>query len=84
MYHLTAGGRTSWHGFATEIVEALAKKGLAQRVPVIPIGTADYPTPAERPGNSVLSNEKVRSVFGVEQVDWKAQLEECMGEVQVD
>jgi dTDP-4-dehydrorhamnose reductase len=78
VYHLTAGGRTSWHGFASEIVEALAQKGLAPRIPVVPIGTADYPTPAARPANSVLSNEKVERVFGLKQVDWRAQLRECM------
>lgn len=78
VYHLTAGGRTSWHGFAGEIVEALACKGLAPRVPVLPIASTEYPTPAARPANSVLSNEKVKRVFGVEQVDWRAQLRECM------
>jgi dTDP-4-dehydrorhamnose reductase len=78
VYHLSAGGRTSWHGFAEQIVEALAGKGVVPRVPVMPISTADYPTPATRPVNSVLSNAKLRRVFGVEQVDWRAQLEECL------
>jgi dTDP-4-dehydrorhamnose reductase len=78
VYHMTAGGRTSWHGFASEIVEALAQKGLAPRIPVVPIGAGDYPTPAARPANSVLSNEKLKRAFGVEQVDWRAQLRECL------
>src|SRR5262249_38330566 len=47
--HFAGDGPTTWHGFATAIVEAA---GL--RVPVEPITTADYPTPARRPRNSVL------------------------------
>jgi dTDP-4-dehydrorhamnose reductase len=50
-YHLTNSGSTSWHGFAQAIVE---EAGLS--VPVEPIGTADYPTPAPRPAYSVLAN----------------------------
>jgi dTDP-4-dehydrorhamnose reductase len=82
VYHLTAGGRTSWHGFAAAIVDALADRGLSPRVPVIPIGTADYPTPAARPANSVLSNDKIRRVFGLEQVDWHTQLSDCLAEAR--
>jgi dTDP-4-dehydrorhamnose reductase len=81
VYHLTAGGRTSWHGFAAEIVERLAQTGVTPRVPVVPIPAADYPTPAARPVNSMLSNEKVRRVFGVEQVDWHEQLRDCLAEI---
>jgi dTDP-4-dehydrorhamnose reductase len=81
VYHLTAGGRTSWHGFACAIVDALTRKRVAPPVPVIPIGAAEYPTPAARPANSVLSNEKVRRVLGVEQVEWRTQLEECLAEL---
>jgi len=55
IYHLTAQGQTTWHGFAQSIVEALPD---GKRPPVIPIGTADYPTPAMRPANSVLSCER--------------------------
>jgi dTDP-4-dehydrorhamnose reductase len=50
-YHLTNSGSTSWQGFAQAIVE---EAGLS--VPVEPIGTADYPTPAPRPAYSVLAN----------------------------
>ena len=50
-YHLTNSGSTSWHGFAQAIVEEARLS-----VPVEPIGTADYPTPAPRPAYSVLAN----------------------------
>lgn len=82
VYHLTAGGRTSWHGFASAIVDALADRGLSPRVPVVPIGTAEYPTPAARPANAVLGNDKIRRVFGLEQVDWRTQLSDCLAEVR--
>jgi dTDP-4-dehydrorhamnose reductase len=52
-YHFTAGGVTTWHGFASRIVEIAAP--ITGRNPhVIPIGTADYPTAAKRPANSRL------------------------------
>jgi dTDP-4-dehydrorhamnose reductase len=52
-YHFTAGGITTWHGFASRIVEIAAP--ITGRNPhVIPIGTADYPTAAKRPANSHL------------------------------
>jgi dTDP-4-dehydrorhamnose reductase len=52
-YHFTAGGVTTWHGFANRIVEIAAP--ITGRNPhVTPIGTADYPTAARRPANSRL------------------------------
>lgn len=60
LYHLTAQGRTSWHGFTQAIVDhaSTVKKPL-----VTPIATADYPLPAKRPLNSVLSSEKLMEAF---------------------
>lgn len=52
LYHLTAQGQTTWHGFAQTIVAHLS----TERKPVVtPIATQDYPLPAKRPANSVLS-----------------------------
>lgn len=84
VYHLTAAGRTSWHEYAVEIFR-LARPwdaALAQRSPsVLPISTAEFPTPAKRPANSVLSNEKIRQVFGVQLPDWQGSLRDCLEEV---
>ncbi len=83
VYHLSAAGRTSWHEYAVEIFR-LARSwdaALAQRSPsVLPISTAEFPTPAKRPANSVLSNEKIRQVFGVQLPDWQGSLRDCLEE----
>jgi dTDP-4-dehydrorhamnose reductase len=70
LYHFTAQGETSWHGFAQAIV---AGAGLS--VEVAPIATSEYPTAARRPMNSRLDNGKLERVFGLRLPDWRAQLE---------
>jgi dTDP-4-dehydrorhamnose reductase len=72
IYHLTAAGETSWYGFAEAIFEQFA---LERRPAVVPITTAEYPTPAKRPAYSVLSNEKFARVFGLRLPDWRDQLQ---------
>lgn len=75
LYHLTASGATSWHGFATAIFELSAQS----KKPVIrEIGAASYATPARRPMNSVLSNEKFAKAFGVRPPDWRDALQLCL------
>lgn len=86
-YHLTAGGETTWHDFAKAILEeasavpqsapwfAAATNGrplTARRV--VPITTADYPTPARRPAYSILSNSRLTETFGVRLPHWRNQL----------
>lgn len=77
-YHMTCGGTVSWHGFASRIVEQASTLGLCRRVPVRPITTAEYPTPAARPAYSVLSNEKLLRDYGVRLPSWEAALDECL------
>ncbi|HAF44762.1 MAG TPA: dTDP-4-dehydrorhamnose reductase [Gallionellaceae bacterium] len=80
-YHLTAGGRTSWHQYAEEIVR-LARQydaALADKALVIkPIATQEYPVAAKRPANSVLANDKVRDTFGIVMPQWQKSLSACM------
>jgi dTDP-4-dehydrorhamnose reductase len=75
VYHLTAGGSTSWHGFAQAIFDMseLPKKPVLK-----PIPATAYPTPAARPANSRMSNEKLRDVFGVSAPGWREALQLCM------
>lgn len=76
LWHLTAAGETSWHGFAEAIVADAHARGLLPRVPrVVPIATADYPTPAKRPAYSVLDTARLRSDFGIDLPTWRGEME---------
>jgi dTDP-4-dehydrorhamnose reductase len=77
LYHAACTGQTSWHGFATKIIEYA---GYANRICVTPITTAEYPTPAQRPAYSVLSSEKLARVFGIRLPDWETGLRRCLSE----
>ena len=83
VYHATAAGTTTWFGFAREIFEEMQRQNrLDFAAPrLTPIATADYPTPARRPANSVMSNAKLRASFGVELADWRAGLEETVSAI---
>jgi dTDP-4-dehydrorhamnose reductase len=81
VYHLTAGGETSWHEFACHIVEHQRRHEpvLAKRIE--PITTEEYPLPARRPRYSVLNNDKLLDTFGIALPDWKAGLEQVLEEL---
>lgn len=73
--HLTAAGRTSWHGFASAIVEQAHARGLlARAVPVHAIATADFPTRARRPAFSVLDCAALTQDLREPLPDWNAAL----------
>jgi dTDP-4-dehydrorhamnose reductase len=77
LYHLSAAGETSWCGFARAIFERRARAG--QRAPrVVPITTAEYPTPARRPAYSVLDNSRLAADFGWRQPSWEEGLDEVL------
>src|SRR6185436_17616937 len=69
IYHLSAAGETTWHGFAAAI---LAGRGL--KVPLAAIRSDEYPAAAKRPKNSLLDNSKLRATFDVELPDWRQGL----------
>ncbi|MFP5208851.1 MAG: dTDP-4-dehydrorhamnose reductase [Acidobacteriota bacterium] len=75
LYHMTCSGSTTWRRF-TEAIFSGAGSLLSGKIPeVVPIETKDYPTPATRPRNSVLSNTKLQERFGVRLATWEAALE---------
>ena len=76
-YHVSCTGDTTWWHFAKRTIEL---SGLGERVRVLPIGTADYPTAARRPAYSVLSNTKLERVFGIQLPDWEQGLKRCLAE----
>jgi dTDP-4-dehydrorhamnose reductase len=77
LYHLSAGGRTSWFGFA----QAILRKA-AVATPVVPIRSDQYPAKAKRPSNSVLDNSRLKETFGMSLPDWESQLEQVMAVVE--
>jgi dTDP-4-dehydrorhamnose reductase len=77
IYHLSCGGRTSWHGFTAAILAHLA--GMDDRLAsLIAIPTSGYPTPAARPANSQLDCDKLAATFGVRLPDWETALALCL------
>ncbi|WIM06707.1 MAG: dTDP-4-dehydrorhamnose reductase [Candidatus Nitricoxidivorans perseverans] len=80
LYHLTAAGETSWHGFAEAILAGALQAGLLEcSPPVRRITTADFPTPARRPANSRLDNARLAADFGIALPGWGRQLDLCLG-----
>ena len=74
VYHVTASGSTSWHGFAKAIARL---EGVDPAVRIVPIPSEAYATAARRPKNSRLSNEKLRRQFGVVLPPWETSLAVC-------
>ena len=75
LYHMTCSQSTTWCGLAQAIF-ARAGKLLDGKAPLVtPIATADYPTPAKRPRNSVLSNARLQDSFGVSLAPWQTALD---------
>jgi dTDP-4-dehydrorhamnose reductase len=81
IYHMTAAGSTSWYGFA----RAIFGSGILAVPPrVQPIPSSDYPTPARRPANSVLANDKFARAFGFRLPSWQDQLQQVLAGMQVE
>ena len=78
VYHLTAGGETSWYDFARAILERDPAREEQRCRTVRPIPTSEYPTPAARPRFSVLDNQRIAKRFGIRLPHWRTQLELAM------
>jgi len=82
LWHLTAAGSASWHGFASAIVDGAHARGLLAKKPAVTaITTAEYPTPARRPQRSCLDTQALREDFGIELPGWEAELARVLDEV---
>lgn len=80
IYHMTNAGETSWHGFAEAIQALDAFDGTRAPARLQPIPSSDYPTPARRPLNSRLNNDRLQRTFGLRLQDWRAALALCLEE----
>jgi dTDP-4-dehydrorhamnose reductase len=79
-FHFSNAGAVSWAGFATEIFRQSAARG-GVSAQVLPIPSSDYPTPAKRPANSLLSHDAIRVAYGIEPRDWQAALSDILDEL---
>ena len=83
-YHAVASGHTSWHGYATHVIENARSRGLPIRVAseaIAAVPTSAFPTPARRPANSRLDTEKLRNTFGLRLPDWQSGVDRMLAEV---
>ncbi|WP_114634226.1 dTDP-4-dehydrorhamnose reductase [Vibrio splendidus] len=75
VYHYSGLPHVSWFDFADAIFDVAVQQKVLERKPTLTSITTDqYPTPAKRPSNSRLSNEKIMASFSIEPSDWKAAL----------
>jgi dTDP-4-dehydrorhamnose reductase len=77
-YHLTSTESVSWYGFANKIIEL---SGIVPAPKLLAIPSSEYPTPAARPMNSLLSNDKLLRTFGLQTGAWQENLHLCMQEL---
>ena len=82
IYHLVASGETSWFEYANYIFEQAKNLGVNLAIQQVnPIPTAAYPTPAKRPHNSRLNNQKIQHAFQIYLPDWKVHVQRTVVEV---
>jgi len=79
-YHFVNAGSTTWHGLAKTIMATSAAHG-GPNVPVIPIGSSEFPQKARRPANSRLDTSLLARDFGITPRPWQTVVDEIVGEV---
>jgi dTDP-4-dehydrorhamnose reductase len=72
-YHFSNRGDITWYEFANAIRD-MADKNCS----VLPIASSEFPTPARRPGYSVLDTSKISTDFGIEPKTWQEALHNCL------
>ena len=74
LYHLTAAGEISWHGYAIYAVQTAMAMGWPLKIApesIKPVPSSQYPTPAKRPLRSTLDTKKLQKIFGLTMPDWR-------------
>ena len=75
LYHVVAGGETTWHGYARFVLEQAQQAGVELKASpdtVDAVPTSAFPTPAARPHNSRLNTAKLQATFGLALPHWQA------------
>ncbi|MBL8408516.1 MAG: sugar nucleotide-binding protein, partial [Candidatus Accumulibacter sp.] len=84
LYHLVAGGETSWHGYARHVIEHARQAGRAIRVApeaIEAVPSSAYPLPAPRPRNSRLDTRKLQAAFDLVLPDWQTGVDRMLLEI---
>ncbi|MBE8111562.1 sugar nucleotide-binding protein, partial [Escherichia coli] len=82
LYHLVAGGTTTWHDYAALVFEEARRAGInlaLNKLNAVP--TTAYPTPARRPYNSRLNTEKFQQNFALVLPDWQVGVKRMLNEL---
>ena len=83
VYHCAGTGETTWAGLAGAVREYLRLQHGLEPPAIVPIKTADYPTPAQRPLNSRLNCGKLAANFGVHLPHWSSSVADALRELAV-
>lgn len=84
VYHLVASGETTWHGYASHVIEKAKaiKPELGWKVAdIAPVPTSAFPTPAARPLNSHLCTQKLQQAFGLVLPPWQQGVDRMLAEI---
>ena len=84
LYHLVAGGETSWHGYASHVLDIAQRAGVVLKVTpesLVPVPTSAFQTPAKRPHNSRLNTEKFQMTFGLHLPNWQTGVARMLAEI---
>lgn len=82
-YHAVAAGETSWHGYASFVIDWARANGLPLKVApgaIEPVPTTNFPTPAQRPLNSRLSTARLQQAFDLVMPPWQEGVERMLTE----
>ena len=83
-YHLVAGGETTWHGYASYVIDAARQAGVPIKVAqddIQPVPTSAFPTPAKRPINSRMDATKLQHTFDLKLPLWQTGVSRMLAEI---
>ena len=84
LYHLVAGGETTWHSYASFVIDFARRAGMEIKVAadaIEPVPTSAFPTPAQRPLNSRLDTTKLRDSFNLHLPHWQIGVARMLTEI---
>ncbi len=82
LYHLVAGGVTTWHDYAALVFDEARKAGIELAITTLnAVPTSAYPTPARRPNNSRLNTDKFQQNFDLVLPPWETGVKRMLAEL---